>query len=412
MKNRNKYTLLLIGMIYLLMVLWMNAKALGGQEPITVDRIENAIKEWGEDRMFSLFFPYLSLRKEVVTERMKQKGNHMEIQKEEEGREESKGESNLIENREERENIGIQKLDQRQDTITLEEVLQRARNMEKQETEAEESFKVSAGLNETTLGKTTLVKQQEIREEDYSDYQKLIHAFFTIDASTSIGAEELNFHQMMQKDMRIDDGIPGPQILIYHTHSQEAFLDSVPGDEESSIMAVADYLAEILQEQYGYRVYRLRGKYDTETRTGAYTRALEDLEKVLEENPGIQVLLDIHRDDMKPETHLLTSVDGKPTARFMFFNGLSRTTKNGKIDYLENANLSDNLAFSFQAKVKAEEYFPGLTRSNYLHAYRYNLHLRQRSMLIEIGAQNNTLEEELNACEPLARILHMVLSGE
>ena len=79
--------------------------------------------------------------------------------------------------------------------------------------------------------------------------------------------------------------------------------------------------------------------------------------------------------------------------------------------YLENPHIQDNLAFSFQAQVAANEYYPGLARKVYLKAYRYNLHLKPKSMLIELGAQNNTVEEIMNACDPLAHILAIVLDG-
>ena len=95
----------------------------------------------------------------------------------------------------------------------------------------------------------------------------------------------------------------------------------------------------------------------------------------------------------------------------MFFNGMSQTRK-GKIDYLENPYLSQNLAFSFQMQVASNEYYPGIARRIYLKAYRYNMHLCPKTLLIELGAQNNTVEEIRNACEPLAHILHLVLSGE
>lgn len=55
--------------------------------------------------------------------------------------------------------------------------------------------------------------------------------------------------------------------------------------------------------------------------------------------------------------------------------------------------------------------YPGLTRKNYIHGYRYNMHLLPRTTLIELGAQNNTLEEAMNACYPIAHILDMVLTG-
>ena len=104
-------------------------------------------------------------------------------------------------------------------------------------------------------------------------------------------------------------------------------------------------------------------------------------------------------------------LQGRPTAQFMFFNGMSRTKK-GKIDYLENPYLADNLAFSFQMQVTCNEYYPGIARRIYLKAYRYNMHLCPKTLLIELGAQTNTMEEIWNACEPLAHVLDLVLSGQ
>ncbi|MBP9555193.1 MAG: stage II sporulation protein P, partial [Blautia sp.] len=47
----------------------------------------------------------------------------------------------------------------------------------------------------------------------------------------------------------------------------------------------------------------------------------------------------------------------------------------------------------------------------YLAGYRYNLHLRPRSLLLEAGAQTNTVQEVKNAMEPFADILDKVLQG-
>ena len=109
---------------------------------------------------------------------------------------------------------------------------------------------------------------------------------------------------------------------------------------------------------------------------------------------------------------MVTEVNGKQTAKIMFFNGLSRTAANGNLEYLYNPYLQDNLAFSLQMKLAAEEYYPGFTRANYLKGYRYNLHYVPKSMLVEVGAQTNTLEEAKNAMEPLADLLHKVLAPE
>ncbi len=255
-------------------------------------------------------------------------------------------------------------------------------------------------------------KVSTIKLSELADYETLVKRFYTIDAITNIGPDELNAEKLGSIDLTMKQTADRPQILIYHTHSQEGYADSVPGDDNTTIMGVGEHLKDILEKEYGYNVIHHMGKYDVETRDSAYSRSLPEIKQLLKDNPSIEVIIDLHRDAVADETRLVMDLDGRPTARFMFFNGISRTTRNGKIDYLYNENLETNLAFSFQAKWKAEEYYPGLTRRNYLNAYRYNMHLCPKTMLLELGAQNNTLEEAMNACDPIAHILHMVLSGE
>ena len=256
------------------------------------------------------------------------------------------------------------------------------------------------------------VQQVQIDRTQLADYETLVRNFYAIDANTMAGSDQLSVEKLLGMDMTLPQEGDGPQILIYHTHSQEAFADSVPGDVNTGIVGVGECLTKILTEQYGYRVLHNTGQYDVETRDNAYSRALPAVEQILAENPSIQVIIDLHRDEVAEETKLVTDIQGRPTARFMFFNGLSRTRKTGDIDYLANENQEANLAFSFQMQMKAAEYYPGLTRRIYLKGYRYNMHLRPRTLLVELGAQNNTVEEAINACDPLAHILDMVLKGE
>ena len=256
------------------------------------------------------------------------------------------------------------------------------------------------------------VQQVQIDRTQLADYETLVRNFYAIDANTMAGSDQLSVEKLLGMDMTLPLEGDGPLILIYHTHSQEAFADSVPGDVNTGIVGVGECLTKILTEQYGYRVLHNTGQYDVETRDNAYSRALPAVEQILAENPSIQVIIDLHRDEVAEETKLVTDIQGRPTARFMFFNGLSRTRKTGDIDYLANENQEANLAFSFQMQLKAAEYYPGLTRRIYLKGYRYNMHLRPRTLLVELGAQNNTVEEAINACDPLAHILDMVLKGE
>lgn len=248
--------------------------------------------------------------------------------------------------------------------------------------------------------------------QNLQDYTELVKAFYAIDSTTTAGAELLNTEDLLSKDMRMKGSSDEPQILIYHTHSQEAFKDSIPGDESTTIVGAGEKLAQLLREKYGYNVIHNTESFDEESRDYAYSNSLPVLEQILAQNPSIEVVIDLHRDAMPEDRRLVVDLQGRPTAQFMFFNGLSRTARNGPIESLENPYLEDNLAFSFQMQTASNEYYPGIARRIYLKAYRYNLHLRPKSLLIELGAQNNTVEEIMNAIDPLAHVIHLVLVGE
>ena len=252
--------------------------------------------------------------------------------------------------------------------------------------------------------KKVVINRAKLLEFDY-----LRQNFYQVDNTTTVDHNLLDVNKLLGKDMTIKKDVKGPQILIYHTHSQEAYKDSKPGDASMSIVAVGDYLEKLLEEKYGIEVLHHKGQYDVDSRDGAYSKSRPDLEKILKENPSIEVVIDLHRDGVPEKLHLVTEIDGKPTAQLMFFNGLSYTTSRGKLDHLANPYIEDNLALSFQMQLAAAEYYPGLTRKIYLKGYRYNLHLKPKSMLVEVGAQTNTFQEALNAMEPLSNLLGLIL---
>lgn len=183
--------------------------------------------------------------------------------------------------------------------------------------------------------------------------------------------------------------------------------------EEDTILGVGDYLTKILTEQYEYQVLHVREAFDMKSgeldRSKAYDYAREYLEPVLAENENIQVVIDLHRDGVPEDRKLVTEINGKPTAQILFYNGLSYTNQSGSLEYLPNPYIQDNLAFSFQLEYEAAEYYPDFYRGIYLAGYRYNLHMRPRSILLEAGAQTNTVQEVKNAMEPFADILNRVL---
>ena len=295
---------------------------------------------------------------------------------------------------------------------------QKAKNADKQ-TEPEENLtEESPGEEEVTTAAAQVQPMPEIdlAPERLADYDYLMNLFFILDPNTETRAQQLNAAALLGEDLTLRKEKAEPQILIYHSHSQETFADSREGKTEDTIVGVGDYLAQLLTENYGYQVMHVTEEFDLAggelDRSKAYDYARAWLEPVLEENPSIQILIDLHRDGVPEDRHLVTEINGKPTAQIMFYNGLSHTINSGDLSYLPNPYIQDNLAFSFQLEYQAALYYPELYRGIYLAGLRYNLHLRPRALLLEAGAQTNTVQEVKNAMDPFADILNRVLQGE
>lgn len=253
----------------------------------------------------------------------------------------------------------------------------------------------------------------DISIESLKNFEYLISRFYTVDSVTYVNESDFNIEEMLAKDLTINKEESGPKVLVFHTHSQEQFADSA-GKENGTITDVGTYLTKLLNETYGIETIHHTGTYDlvngSVDRSQAYERAKPEIRTILEQNPTIEVVIDLHRDGVGANTHLVTEVNGKQTAQIMFFNGMCRTRTNGDLSGMANPYLQENLAFSLQMKIAAEEKYPGFTRRNYLKGYRYNMDLMPKMLLVEAGAQTNTVEEVMNAMEPLAELLNEVLT--
>lgn len=247
--------------------------------------------------------------------------------------------------------------------------------------------------------------------EQLKDFPFLLSHFYIVDKSVprdKLVSSKFPVNKFLSADMSIDTKGKGPKILIYHTHSQESFVDSVKGETDDTVVGVGDKLTKILEEKYNLEVLHHRGVYDVingiEDRDKAYQLIEAPLKKIIKENPSIEVLIDLHRDGVNDNVRLVKEINGKNTAKIMFFNGLAIYDH-----IMPNKYVTDNMAFSFQMHLKANELYPGITRKIYLRPYRFNMHLKPKTLLIELGAQTNTVEEAKNAMEPLAKILYEVI---
>jgi len=255
--------------------------------------------------------------------------------------------------------------------------------------------------------------EERTEGDQEAEFETLLNRYFSMDAATTIDSSRLN-NSLLDLDLTLDTEKEGPQILIYHSHSQEGFVDTVEGDDTTTIVGVGDYLAKLLTETYGYQVIHDRGVYDLVDgvldRNVAYDYSGAAVEQWISQYPQIQVIIDLHRDGVDGKKFVVQE-NGRPTANLMFILGMSRTADQQDIPYLPNPYIKENMAFALQIQERAEIAAPGLMRNIYLMAYRFNLHYRPRSMLLEAGTQLNTLEEEKNAMEVFAGILDAELKG-
>lgn len=269
------------------------------------------------------------------------------------------------------------------------------------------------GTVKSNKEKTEKTQTAKISEKKLKNYAYLRSHFYTVDQTTKTNAKELDAGKLLKKNMKIRKDGSKPKILIYHTHSQEAFKDSKAGDKKTSIVGMGDILTKELNDTYRIPTMHHEGVYDLiggkMDRSRAYQLAEVKVRKILKKYPSIEVVIDLHRDGVGNNTHLVTSIDGKKTGQIMFFNGLSRTKKNGDIAYLKNPYIQDNLAFSMQMQLAAAKKYPGFTRRIYLKSYRYNMHLMPKYLLIEAGAQTNTVKEMQRSMKVLADLLDAVV---
>ncbi len=236
---------------------------------------------------------------------------------------------------------------------------------------------------------------------------------YIVDSRTGVDLNLFDFNKFNSADLKLKND-SGAKVLIFHTHSQETYSDSKGVHE--GVIGLGNALEKELEEKYGIEVIHNTQSFDIVNgqvnRTGSYERMSPVIKNILENNPSIELVIDLHRDGVPDDVKKVATVNGKPTAKVMLVNGLCSRNVNGvatPIKDLVNPYIEENLALGYQLKSTADELYPNLFTKTYLHAYRYSLYMRPKSALVEIGAQTNTYQEALNAIEPLAKTIATVV---
>ncbi len=216
-------------------------------------------------------------------------------------------------------------------------------------------------------------------------------------------------------DLKIKDKSK-PTILIYHSHTTEAYSlldtgyymksDSRSNDVSRNMVRVGDDLTEYL-EKAGFNVIHDKKIHDVDYNS-SYDSSRIIIEKYLEKYPSIEVTIDVHRDDItysnKTKVKPTAKIDGKKAARMMIISGC---------EYGRVKNFPDweyNLRFDLAVQNKLNEMYPGLMRPILFSERKYNMYETHNSFLLEVGTDANTLDEACYSARLFGKALGELLN--
>ena len=216
-----------------------------------------------------------------------------------------------------------------------------------------------------------------------------------------------------------------PKILIYHTHTTEAYTPTSKyqykettkwrtNDQTRSVVAVGDELARILREEYGYSVIHDTTDHEPPKLATSYSRSEQTMMRYREEYPSISLYIDLHRDAYNTKGDANNTdyavIDGERVARLMFVVGTGEgATGQG---FGEMPDFSSNYALAKRITDRLAGFNDRLVRNIRVKTGRYNQHISNQCLLVEVGHNANTLEEALASVKYLAAAIAESAGGK
>ena len=203
-------------------------------------------------------------------------------------------------------------------------------------------------------------------------------------------------------------------IIIYHTHTCESYTQTEANtykptgnyrttDLRYSVVRVGDELEEELKK-HKFNVTHNNIKHDYPAYTGSYSRSLETVEKIQENQKDTEIIFDLHRDAIGSKGSYAPTVEinGEKVAQIMFVIGTNDGGGN-------HPNWKNNMKFAVKVQEKGNEMYPGLFRAINLRSATFNQKVSNAASIIEVGATGNTLEEATASMKYFANVLDEIL---
>ena len=149
------------------------------------------------------------------------------------------------------------------------------------------------------------------------------------------------------------------KILIYHTHTREAYseVNGSSENEDFSVVGVGNVIESELEEGYGVSVVHDKTVHDTSPYEESYYRSEVTVQRYLDEFGDFDLIIDIHRDGGPKIADVTTTIDDKNLAILMFVTSKSSPNYSGMIKKV-------NTMIEFSNTL-----FPTLLRKNGLYEF-------------------------------------------
>lgn len=200
-----------------------------------------------------------------------------------------------------------------------------------------------------------------------------------------------------------------PSVLIYHTHTHEAYQQDEGNPYEAietwrttdtahSVVRVGTALADKLREK-GLNVIHDTTDHELDDINNSYVRSLETLKTY---SRNFDLIIDLHRDaysnGLLPR---LQTTDGSNYAQVMFLIG-----QGNNYPPEQRPDYKTNLSFAQEVTRRMNNKLQNICRNVTVKDGRYNQHIGNTAVLVEVGHNLNTLQEALASIPYLADAIY------
>lgn len=205
-----------------------------------------------------------------------------------------------------------------------------------------------------------------------------------------------------------------PLVLIYHSHGTECYnpggefyTEDTPTRTENTqynVVSIGRELKNILSD-FGINAIHCETMHDKDDYVSSYSNSQKSVKEYLEKYPTIKYIIDIHRDSIvkQDKTKIRPVTDwGGNSAQIMLVVG---TDASGN----KHPNWQNNLSLALNIQDSLNKLYPTFARPINLRKSRFNQHLCDGALLLEVGSCGNTLKDAQNAIKLFAPVYAKVI---